>query len=80
MTERLQYEEETEGGKNGEVDAEVEEGEETKVEKEEVRVQSARPVVAAGVVDTPRHSLQRCSKGAEGWRYNETNCVELHYV
>ena len=62
------------------MDAEVEEGEETKVEKEEVRVQSARPVVAAGVVDTPRHSLQRCSKGAEGWRYNETNCVELHYV
>ena len=60
MTERLQYEEETEGGKNGEVDAEVEEGEETKVEKEEVRVQSARPVVAAGVVD-PAAPLEEAS-------------------
>ena len=63
MTERLQYEEETEGGKNGEVDAEVEEGEETKVEKEEVRVQSARPVVAAGVVDPAAACLQQASTG-----------------
>ena len=45
------------------MDAEVEEGEETKVEKEEVRVQSARPVVAAGVVDPAAACLQQASTG-----------------
>ena len=30
----------------------------------EFQIQSARPVVAAGVVDTPRHSLQRCRSKA----------------
>ena len=47
----------------------------------EFQVQSARPVVAAGVVDTPRHSLQRCrSKALKDVGIRKLTLFEISYL